>query len=534
MDDFISEIAIGDTPQLNPLIANGLAVAHMELSESYINSVWRAVAKGFPPELKYVRCERCDAQEEFNEETRKRSNVRVFDMARTDFYMMKYIFDFKGEEIVRYIKLPFVGEAGILHISGSRFVISPILADRVLSPGLDSVFVRLIRARITIERLDHQLIVDDCIDSVKVPWSLVYNKNPQKLEIKPAVKCNTTLAHYLFCKFGFSEAFLRTAGAVPIVEMVDTVSREKYPKEDWVICSSRPKLLNNKFSFPSKVALVIPRDKFTLTMKSMVGGFFYIAEHFSHEMDVNEIDTPRMWRTFLGRILYSGNVNIGKIHDDVCVHIGSLDEYVDEVMKKKFKEINLPVNDLYEFFMIVIERINDWCNSSKDKINSLYDKELSILYYVFVELMNQINNFYFRLGTLVRSGKTITRKEIEQLMTTYIKMGAVFAIREGHGEVSTTTTSGDNKAFKMTALMVPQANSSSTGGKNDTAALSDPSKRLHSSIAEVGGYLNIPKSEPSGHSRINRHLRVAPSGLVQKNPEFIDLLLEVEEVIRRI
>jgi hypothetical protein len=104
---------------------------------------------------------------------------------------------------------------------------------------------------------------------------------------------------------------------------------------------------------------------------------------------------------------------------------------------------------------------------------------------------------------------------------------------KGHGEVSTVSTPGDNKAFKATAILVPQSSSSRTSNKKDRAVINDPSKRLHVSVAEVGGYANLPKAEPSGRSRINPHLQIDEKGVVLRNPEFVPKLDSIQEMLRR-
>ena len=47
-------------------------------------------------------------------------------MARSDVYLMKFLFSFNGVELPpRYIYLPFVGEAGTMFLGGSRYLVTP-------------------------------------------------------------------------------------------------------------------------------------------------------------------------------------------------------------------------------------------------------------------------------------------------------------------------------------------------------------------------------------------------------------------------
>ena len=118
-------------------------------------------------------------------------------------------------------------------------------------------------------------------------------------------------------------------------------------------------------------------------------------------------------------------------------------------------------------------------------------------------------------------------------MTTILKPGLIFRLSKDHGEVSTTTASGDNKALKLTTILVPQSSSSRNRSRKDKKAISDPTNRLHASVAEVGGYANLPKSDPTGHSRLNLCLQIEPNGVVKRNPKFTQLIDSVQTAFKR-
>lgn len=537
MDVELMRLVAEATPPLNPDIASGLATRHIPEAEAYIDSVFRAVSKGFPEGFVYVRGERCTPQDEFNEITRRRNNRREFDTASSFLYMMRYVFRYRGEEIHRYMYLPYVGAAGMINLGGSQFLISPILADRIISIGTNNIFLRLIRAKVTFERMIQHYMADGQRETVQVAWSLVYNKDPRKLKIKPEIKAQTTLVHYLFCKYGFKETMQRFANCTPVVGGPDTINEANYPREEWVICSStqvNPKAYGQKSYMPSFVRLAIKRSEYTSTVKNYVCAFFYLADHFPSRIlpDKPEyLEHKRFWMTLMGLILFSSNIGEGKLADDVEDHIRSLDEYVDEIVKIKFRDIGMPVEDLYQIFGIVIENFNGWLLEGAERINSMYDKELSVLYYVLAPITEAINKFYFKLRSASR--KELSKKEIETIFSKTLKPGLIYSITRNHGEISTVTTSGDNMAFKITSILVPQANSSKTTGRKDNATLGDPSKRLHVSVAEIGGYSALPKSEPTGRSRLNLHARVDPKGNVLRNPDLAPLLDQIQTLIRR-
>lgn len=539
MDKELARLVDLHTPKINPAIGNGLAVEHMRHTEMYLDQVFRAAAKGFPAGLEYVRYERCTPEEEFEENTKVKTNKRVFDVARSDLYMVKYMFSFNGVMLPpRYLFLPFVSDAGTITLGGSRFNISPILSDRVISIGVDNIFVRLLRDRLTFERMPQHYMEDGVRKTVMVPWSMIYHKNAKMKKLPPTVKnVNCTLAHYLFCKYGFTDAFMKFANCAPVVGGAE-INPNTYPPEEWYICQStqvKPKGVGRGYYQPTGVRIAVRKSEMTPTVRSMIGGFFYVADHFPDRIRPEYVESKRLWMILMGHILFSGSIPEGKLHDDIADHISSLDEYLDALVITKIKDAyGWSVSDVYELFAMIISNFNEWVITAKDKVASMYDKELSILYYVLFDITGAIFKLYFKLKAASKPPKELTAKEITNQMNLTLRTGLIFSITKGHGEISTVSVPGDNKAFKVTSLLVPQGNSSKLSSRKDRAVLSDPAKRLHASIAEVGGYSNLPKSQPDGRARLNPHAQVDYRHVIKRNPARVELLDEVQRKIGRL
>jgi hypothetical protein len=536
VDAFLGNLVAKDTPQINSIIANGIACTHMTQTEMYVDQVFRAASKGFPEGLTYTGCKRCTPHEEFAIVTRKKGTKRIYNVARSDIYMMKYFFNYKGIDLEpRYMYLPFVSDGGHITISGSRFTISPILSDRVISVGMSDIFVRLLRDRLTFKRTGYHYMVDGKRETVQVSWSLIYHKNSKMKKLRPTVKANCTLMHYLLCKYGFTDTFLKFGNCNPVIGGIE-INKDTHPETDWVICSStqvKPKGCMRGFYEPSIIRIAIRKDEMTPIVRNMLGGFFYVVDHFPSRIKptLEYVNSQRLWKILLGNIIFSGSINEGKLHDDINDHIVSLDEYLDSLVILKLKDIGIHVEDIYQLFAVIIEHFNDWLLGSTDKVSSMYDKELSVLYYVLYDITSAIFRLYFKLKAA--SKKDLTAKEITTMMNLSLRQGTIFSITRNHNEISTISTSGDNKAFKTTAILVPQTSSTNISSRKDRAIVNDPQKRLHVSVAEVGSFANLPKSEPSGRSRINPCLQIDSKGVVLRDPRFIELLDSVQQIIKR-
>lgn len=537
MDKHLGRLIDKSTPKLNPILANGLAVEHMRHVEKYIDDVFKAAARGFPEGLQYTGCSRCTPQEEFDQLTKLKNNKKQFDVARSDLYMMKYHFRYKGVEIepARYISLPFVGDAGTITLGGSRFNISPILSDRVISVGVANIFVRLLKARLTFERMGHRYMVDGKPETVQVAWSVIYNKNSRLKKLRATVKAHCTLMHYLLCKYGFSDTFLKYGNCKPVVGRAE-INPNNFPEDEWVICTSanvKPRgITRGTYWEPSNIRVAVKRDELTPMVKNMIGGFFYVVDHFPTRVLPEYVDDTRLWKILMGHIIFTGNYGDGKLLIDIGDHMQSLDDYIDTLVLQDLKEIGINIGDVYDLFGIIVEHFNDWLLAANDKVASMYDKKLAILYYVLYEITSAIFKMYFKLKAASKQ-KELSAKEIVNTMNMTLKTGLIYSITKNHGEVSTISVPGDNKAFKITSLLIPQSSSNRQGNRKDRAVLSDPAKRLHASIPEIGGYLNLPKSEPSGRSRLNQHAQIDDKGVIMRNPEFVELLDWIQELIRR-
>lgn len=534
MDMQLRELMERETPKMNPDIVNGLAVKHIPEIEKYIGNIFHSVAKDFPPGLEYIGYERCTPIEEFAEETRKNTKKPSFNLARSDFYMVKYLFRFEGVDLPpRYMYLPFVGAAGTMIISGSRYAITPVLADKIISIGADSVFIRLLKAKPTVTRIPHNIIVDDVRVTVQNTHSTFYNIDKSKKQEK-LVKAECVLVHYLLGKYGFTQTFKMFANANPIIGN-EEINTKTYPPEEWVICKSTQVKLKGfgiGLYTPSTLRIAIKKSEFTDLTKSMVGGFFYIVDHFPARVLKEYVDNTRLWKVLLGYILFSKTNGEGKLFDDVTKHFRTVDEYVDTIMVEQFKEIGYDCKDMYQVIKVVIENFDHWRLGSHEKVSSMYDKEMSILYYISESIIISIHTLHYMLRAA--SEKKLVEKNIIKAMNQTLRPKLIYSIRIQNPCTSTVAYSGDNKFFKITCMLSSQSmTSASTTSSKGKANVDDPAKRLHSSILEVGGYSNLPGNQPTGRNRVNPHLRLDDRQTVLQDPAKLELLTNIQKLIER-
>lgn len=557
MDATFVELRNRVVPPFNHAIASGIATLHIPQALKYIDKVWKSISREFPPGLVYVDYERCLPTEEYREDARKRSPTRTtkrvetklkkapktaFDVARSDVFLVKFFFRYEGEDLPpRYLYLPFVpeGKGGLMNIAGSRFAISPVLQDIVISPDDDNVFAQLLCIKLIFRRLDYVYQVDGRNRSVQVVWSNIYNKTPDMKKLVPTIKMETCLAHYLFCKHGVTETFKKYLGIDPVFGN-EEIDPQTYPPEEWVICESRGiRPANNPrmdFVRP-RIRVAIRREQFDQDVEGFVGALFYLIDHFPKRMILKDIDNQWLWRVLIGHILWTGDMNEGLLHNKVRDHFKSIDQYMDLITQQKLASIGIDVTSTYDFFVHVMKNCNAWILQDTDRISSMYGKELSILNYVLYDLTHAIVKTNFAIHTAYRRSLTdpkspLTRKTIEEIFKKRLKPRQIFKITNGRPGVSSIAIPGDNMALKLTSLLVPQTSSGSKGSNRDSSSQKS-SRVLDASIAEIGGYLNIQKKTPTGKTRLGMHAHLTPDFITTESVEFRDLIQTTQAKIKR-
>jgi hypothetical protein len=530
------------TPQLNMDLAEGLARVHMENVCEYVDSVFHSAAHGFPPGLKYEGYRVCDYAEEWRASLKprnkkrkvktppgaKNSGSKTYDMSRTDFFLMELSFSFQGKPLSkRYIYLPFVGQGGSIYISGTKWFISPVLADRTISIGMEQIFVRLLRDRLTFSRIGARFKQNNQVKRTDLVHSRIYHKSKDK-DKQASNNAFTTMPHYLFCKYGFAGTLQKYLGITPTVGY--HLDQSLDPNE-WDIYTSQgipPKGMTRRKKFiewrAPDIQVAIRKTEHNQAVIPYIAALFYVADYFPRQITPELVNLPEGWIAPMGYMLFSENNNRGKIEEAVRKHLSSLDDYADSMVVDNMASIGLNITDIYDFFAIITDKFATWVSNNQDKVNSMYNKELSVLYFVLFDVTKAIFNLFFALKA--NSRKDLTERDIEKHMKENLKPGMCYQLGKSHGEVTSISYSGDNMAFKATATLTPQtATSKQVKKTGERGTANDPGKRLHPSMAEVGGISCMTKADPTGQSKMNHWMLLDETKTgIRRNPKFEAML----------
>lgn len=531
--DFIHQ----QVPAFNRLVCDGLAVTHLEHAERYVDRLFLSAQSSFPRGLKYLGYTRCTPHEQFAVSTKMRNSKRPYEVRRSDVYMVKYLFTLNGEEIRPvYFYLPYAMDGGIIHLNGSTFAISPVLADQTISVGVDSMFIRLYRDKLTFNRSYYPFIIDGERTNSDIIISNIHH-GAKKSGKKRINGLDATPVHYLFCKYGVMRTF-REFGKTDIVVGKDDITTERFPRSEWRICSSiglRPRGIRDKLYQPTRIRIAIRNEDYNLTSATMIASFFYLVDHFPDRVEPEYIDDLELWMVFMGYNTCDLDATEGKMIISIQSHIESLDHYIDAMSKDDLNDIGISVNDIYQLFGHVIETMSSRVAKASTSVSSMYGKKLIVLFYVLEDISHAITNMHFAMKKKSKNGtKDLSMKEVNDIMMKHLKPETIMMLnRPTHPECQNVPSSTDNKIFRITGKMVLQASAMSKMNNGGTAPTDNLSNILHASQAEIASFTNLPKSEPTGRDRLNMYARVEANGTISRNPDFVQLLDTIQQHIQR-
>lgn len=536
-----------NTPKINPLVARGLITHHVKSGEAYIDSVWKVMSRTFPEGLVYTGFRVLQPREEFDLCVRRNaSRPAQIDLARCDLRYVLYQLEYKGVKLPpAYIQLPFFGDGGGLWLSGSRYIHSPVMADSVISVNRTGIFVQLLQIKLVFNRETHIYATNSHTtprEIVPVVWSKVWNGRAAKGPAAQRIPGETTIAHYMYAKFGASQTFAKFANAYPVFGTEKEINEENYPRNEWVICYSpgiQARRGRKRYQEPSELRVAIKHTEYTALTKALIAGLFYITDRFTYRGDYLSVNELSMWRITLGILIFGTDISEGVILTDIDEHIASMDQYVDDMVMNKLALQNHQVKDIYELFAIILNKIDDWIINNDIEGNSVYGKELATLYKLYFDITKSIVRFTFELKKGQRAGRALTEdgnrivrvlteRNVADALATNVKAGAFFAIKNGHPELTVDDGVNACMPFKATTMVVPQSMAS---GGGHGAAIGGEDERLHPSWLDALGIGCMSKAQPSGTTRLSPFIQLDEYSRVIANPKHTKLLARVGELM---
>jgi len=528
------------TEPFNKELANGIAYSHlMEVNSAgksarqvAIDQMFKINAAMFPEGFVYHGCQFSKPEKHFEEITREYSSKRIANIARNTNSMITLKTSFKGEPCFdRHILIPYLEQASTSFINGACYNYSPVLSDVGFSVLNNSIFIPFRRAKLTFKQNDHHYKCNGERKIMHVIWSQVHNemgkRNKRDLDNRHHIE--SSLAHYFFCEFGVIETFKRWGKADLQIGYKKDFPEKDFPRDQWNVYESAY-LVGNQPA--GDMVLVMPKEQETDFVRRLVAGFWYVVDAFpARFVEPSYMNNQRLWRVLLGLMIFGDFEHVGKITENVDTHLASFNNSLDETTIKDLGRVKVHVNTIWELLYCIMTQLAHHLYDTDIDETSMYHKQFSVMRYVMDDLNYAVTMFAF--GFQSRKDKEWTKKDIDDALKRQFKLNTCMRkMNVEHGEVDIVSYPGDNKAIKLTSMVVPQdrARSSKSHSKS---LIGDSSRLIHVSLSEVCQFKNQPKNNPDGRGRVNLWCDIEFDGMVKRNQEDAPFLDEVQKKFKR-
>lgn len=539
MDHAFFKEVYRDTPKFNPLIANNVSFEMMRNVEQVIVDAFLSSQYAYPDSLRFVGLERVDPKVEFKNGGWSRGE---HDVTKNTIYMTKLVFEFEGKPLKPfYLYLPYCYKGGLMTIGGSSFGLSPVLIDPCLSVTDRNIYLSADKDKLTFNALPYHYFEDSERQNEQVVYSKIYRggKKPPGHSYAGHRTRNmeSIMVHYLFSRHGVSGTFEKYLNVKSVVMGIEDIDSVNYPPEEWIICTSikiHPKLSYSGNDYkPTLVSMAIRRDEMKDECRSLIAGFFYLADHFAYRFNratPDELNSPLFYQRLLALTILPYEQNEITAFSDMKRHIESLDSYIDEGLRKKLLVLeNMHVEDIYDLFANIVFTYHNRITVTIDQLTTMYNKRLVLLPYLLQDIIHNIYKLGFDLQSAKRD-ENFTAQKAEKKIAKRIKPLTIIGINTSkHRETAPINVATDNLIAKVSTPVIPQAKMSSQHSGNKKT---DLSMVLSASIAEVGNITSTAGCA-TGRSRLNMFVQIDDHGNILRNPELKDVIDHAQRTIQR-
>lgn len=515
MDPKLRLTTAANITKFNREVCEGLAVTESKKLEKYIEDAFRCVFSNPLRGITFSHSRRCTPQEEYQVETALSYEKHTFELAPNDVYLMAYYFDLNGEPMARphYMYLPFVREGGTLSLRGVKYHISPVLSDPGLSVESDSIFIWLTKTKLIFRRLTHTFFAGQSMINNTISCANIHHINEEaksrRLPQADRPKAVATMMHYVFCKYGLTEAFRKYVDSPILIGGPELYEDPVVTDDDWEVFRStgyRPYKVRSKDYAATEVHVAMPRDKINQTALNMLTALFYAIDHFPKILTAGYLDNTSIWQLALGHAIFKSSEVQGLFQSHIATHMESIEDYLDVISRLTLKLAGIEEEDIYSLFVHVDVTMTKRLLEADP--SNMYGKRLTVINYLGFPYIKAINN----LGYAIKSSKkvSLTEADVKQLLSGALKKELILSVAKENNWINVLSNPSDCFVFKTTSKMVPQSKAKREGKKSKGSSKLAESDILHTSIAEMGSAGYLPKSAPTGKHNVNPTIQLDP------------------------
>lgn len=520
------------TPTFCKPLVEGLVYHRINKAIDYIdNFIKYSCNSKTNTHLRYLGYKEVPPKEEIKFLFNKTSKV-VHDIAENDLYLVKFMFQYGEEETIRehYFYLPFFSKGNIIHLSGNKFLVMPVLSDKVVSIGDKIIFINILTAKYSFTRTYFSVVVDGTYRRVPIVNTELYKNQVKKLD--DTTKANTTVMHYMLANYGYTKTMQILLGFVP----KPVYDYNKKDKTVYQTTGNPPQgYIRDKTLYkPTHIKFVVDNEQATEETLYVIGNIFYILDNFPDSVTIDELDSTPVWRRLLGEIIHSGNHGLAYLNEKISAHFNDLNSNFDTVTVNKLKDIGVNSVNLMELLVVIFQNFNNWIMNDESRslyYNKTYEVESFVLSHLtsrITRIVLDINKEELRVGNAILDSKIV-----DKIFKKYFVTRAIFGLKQEKQYATSIEYSGDHLYFKNTSMVVQQESDFINIKKPDVNT--SERKKIMASMATVGTILGLSKKNPTPLIRANPYVNIDfPTGTILPHPQFNDIIEQTDRLLANI
>jgi len=512
-------------PRMNKKIINNIAVNQVnEEAEAWIHDTIRCASESFPPGLIYTGGKRCTPVEQFREITRQLKPTRSFDLLRSDVYLMKYQFKFKGTEVrPHYSFLPFISDGGIYYLKGTQYLLTPVVGGKVFNIEKNSIYMPTPKIRMGFHQKDVSCYLNNRVINSSCVTSYLMNG----MKEKERAQLNPTLVHYMLAEYGLPEMLRRL---FKVNAKIGKQELDQLDLNEWMVYRSRqlPPVVNKGDYTPTEIRIAINKGEYYPLLDGIIATIFYIIDNCSDNLaEVEDLAIPDLWLILLDRFIYRISGTERKQYEKMETHLQSTKSNMDPITRRVLASDNIHCNDIFELFHYICVNFQDIV--IHHDVGSMYYKELSTVKHLLYHVVYNIHMAMYMLQKLPENLQTV--EKINNIMMKKLTKDAIFTTM-GHGELTPISIATDCKMFAATCNTISHGKATVVGGnKRAKKVTNDPGLLLHASQAEVGTYQWIGNKDPLGREKMNPFVNFGERTYITPRPELEEEINSIRQLL---
>ena len=489
MDSIIKAVSEA-MPHYNKFLLKDFTKKEINGSIEFISVVFSEAVKQFDGLIKYKKYKILSPEEriEFELRPKQDSGVRI---AVSELSLVDFVFEFEGREFHTHLYLPYSKNDAIV-IKNTRYMIQRTIVEKVFSKTNEGIAARVIRSPIRFGRTKIFRVVsavDERTDHGLIITADIHRRKRLNKKNTP----NTTILHYLLCKFGY----------------LGTLARFGFNPEDFKFVPNIGETIDYDYFVARKkqkspeLYLRIKRSSLEDPnhMKFVTNLLYLLTAYDRHNIQSLYEKTGAIYRIYMGRITHGDTHTETQYKSHADTHIASLDTYLDPITRDRLIRFGVQVDDIYDLLQYVffeIDRIHTNATHS-----NLYYKRIDIMHGILIQTIG--SRIFEKFYNARRDQKKLTDKDVTSILQfSPMLIQNIYKARNVTSEVSAY---GDNW---LTSFGISKTRQSGLNQQRLTPQA--PEHRFHPSIAVVETLISFSGQNPGISGAINPFLQITDDG----------------------